>query len=147
MAGNNDAQRISGTVPVLVVGKGSLVSTNIFEEEAGSVCKTNKPPAVGKNALLSSSHMSLTERQGTNAHNLALYCLQRVPTLRQKRHGPWPDHHLKPFLGSNELLHDALASADDMATKVKLQCGQQTHEAFYQMQATTRFRVDVARSD
>lgn len=60
MASNNDAQRVSGTVPVLVVGKGSLVSTNIFEEEAGSVCKTNKPPGVSNNPLLPDSHMSLT---------------------------------------------------------------------------------------
>ena len=147
MAGNNDAQRASGTVPVLVGGKCSLASTNIFEEKAGTVCKTNKLPVVSNNSLLSSSHMSLTGRQGTNAHNLALYCLQRVPTLRQKRHGPRPDHHLNPFLGSNKLLHDAPASAGDMATKIKLQSGQQTHKAFYQMQATTRFRIDVARSD
>lgn len=130
MASNNDAQRVSGTVPVLVVGRGSLVSTNIFEEEAGSVCKTNKPPGVINNALLPGSHTSLTGRQGANAHDLALYCLQRALTLRQKRRGPWPDHHLKPFSGSGKLPHDALASTDDMASKVKLQSSQRNHEAF-----------------
>ena len=75
MAGNNDAQHVPRTVPVLVGGKCSLASTNIFEEKAGTVCKTNKPPAVSNSALLSSRHISLTGRQSTNAHNLALYCL------------------------------------------------------------------------